>query len=87
MKLQDHMTPLNSIKERGNRELRTYQFELSEALYIELQVAPECFTVWEQKFIDNCYSLLKQHSEDWLLTQTQQEKLEEVYENSQGITD
>jgi hypothetical protein len=71
----------------NRNEIREFQMELCGNLYAELQIAPECFSSWEQKFVDSCYSLLKQHEGNWALTQTQQEKLEEIYENSQKITD
>lgn len=58
--------------------IRSYQWELAENLFAETQVDPDQLTDWEFKFIESCYSELKMKGADFLLTQTQQEKMEQI---------
>jgi hypothetical protein len=55
-----------------------YQWELVDQLYAEFIVEPDGFSQWEQNFIQSCYSLLRNSQPDFCLTQTQQEKLDDI---------
>lgn len=60
--------------------IHDYQYELCENLYAETQIDADHLTEWEYNLIQNCYTLMRTHiAPDWCLTQTQQEKLEEIF--------